>query len=240
MARYLVFNSKGGCGKSLITREVIAGPKAAEFVIAEIDPLNRTQEPYKDKFKDVIQLDAKRIEELMIHLCEHDHVVADVGVDNLSASIQKLVDYSIFDDIDHVIIPMQPGRSDEENALKTYVTVNKFCKRITFVFNRADEADKIENNFPVFFQNVGDFVKGFGPKNYVVIKESEIFAEAQEAKKLVVELAEDVDHKTPALEARDAGDIPKFRELMGLELKKKASQILVEKSIMPAHKKLVG
>ena len=53
--RVLVFNSKGGCGKSLIAREVIAAPQAESMIIVEIDTLNTTQLVYKKDFKDVLR-----------------------------------------------------------------------------------------------------------------------------------------------------------------------------------------
>lgn len=85
--RYLVFNSKGGCGKSTLTREVIAAPFGKDITIIEIDELNKTQEPYSERFNSVIELRKDEIKDLLIHLNEHDNAVIDVGTDNLSATL---------------------------------------------------------------------------------------------------------------------------------------------------------
>ena len=68
--------------------------------------------------------------------------------------------------------------------------------------------------------------------------QSDVFLDAQHSRKLVLELAEDIDHKSAALTAKSEGDLEKFRELMQQELNKRAAQILVKDCIMPAHKKI--
>lgn len=235
--RYLVFNSKGGCGKSTLCREVIAAPFGKDITIIEIDELNKTQEPYSERFNSVIELRKDEIKDLLIHLNEHDNVVIDVGADNLSATLQTMVEYMLFDDIDKVIIPMAHGRSDSENALKTYNAISKHCDNLMFAFTLNTE-EPLENQYPVFFSNVEKFVKGFSEKDYVTIHQSDVFLDAQHSRKLVLELAEDIDHKSAALTAKSEGDLEKFRELMQQELNKRAAQILVKDCIMPAHEKI--
>lgn len=235
--RYLVFNSKGGCGKSTLTREVIAAPFGKDITIIEIDELNKTQEPYSERFNSVIELRKDEIKDLLIHLNEHDNAVIDVGADNLSATLQTMVEYMLFDDIDKVIIPMGHGRSDSENALKTYNAISKHCDNVMFSFTLNTE-EPLESQYPVFFSNVEKFIKGFSEKDYVTIHQSDVFLDAQHSRKLVLELAEDIDHKSAALTAKSEGDLEKFRELMQQELNKRAAQILVKDCIMPAHKKI--
>lgn len=237
--RILVFNSKGGCGKSLVTREIIAAPKAKDFVIAEIDELNRTQAPYADRFKDVLQLSKETVKELLIHLNDHDNIVIDVGADNLSATLQVLVEYSLFDDIDRVVIPLGPGRTDCENALKTYQAVNNHCDNIVFAFNRVDPQLSLDDQFPVFFNNAPKMIPDLSDDMKVIITESDIFLDAQNEKKLVTELAENIDYKSASLTAKTEGDTEKFRSLMQQELNKRAAQILLEKTILPAHNKIM-
>jgi cellulose biosynthesis protein BcsQ len=237
--RILVFNSKGGCGKSLVTREIIAAPKAKDFVIAEVDELNRTQAPYADRFKNVLQLSKKTVKELLIHLNDHANIVVDIGADNLSATLQMLVEYSLFDDIDKVVIPLGPGRTDCENALKTYQAVNDHCNNIVFAFNRVDPELSLEDQFPVFFNNAPKIIADLSDDMKVIVTESDIFLDAQNEKKLVTELAENIDYKSAALTAKDNDDTDKFRTLMQQELKKRAAQILLEKTILPAHNKIM-
>jgi MinD-like ATPase involved in chromosome partitioning or flagellar assembly len=237
--RILVFNSKGGCGKSLVTREIIAAPKAKNFVIAEVDELNRTQAPYADRFKDVLQLSKKTVKELLIHLNDHDNIVIDVGADNLSAALQVLVEYNLFDDIDKVVIPLGPGRTDCENALKTYQAIIEHCNNIVFAFNRVDPDLPLEDQFPVFFNNALRMIPELSDDMKVIVTESDIFLDAQNEKKLVTELAENIDYKSAALTAKADGDANKFRELMQQELNKRAAQILLEKTILPAHHKIM-
>lgn len=237
--RYLVFNSKGGFGKSLITREIIAAPFGKDIVIAEIDSLNKTQQPYINRFKTVIELNKEEIKDLLIYLNEHDNIVIDVGVDNLSATLQKIVEYSIFDDIDKVVIPLGLGRSDSENALKTYNVISKHCDKIIFAFTNFNQDKSIESQYPVFFSNVSKVAPNFTDKDYVTINASSIFHDAQHDKKLVIEMAKEVDHKSAAIAAKKEGNINKFRDLMQLELNKRAAQILVKQCIMPAHEKII-
>lgn len=237
--KYYVFNTKGGCGKSLITREVIAAPYGKNIVIAEVDELNNTQRPYRDRFKDVIELKKYEIKDLIIHLNEHDNIVVDVGADNLSATLQTMVEYSLFDDIDKAIIPLIPGRSESENALKTYDEISQYCDNIMFVLTKFNPSEPVENQYPVFFKYAKSDINNFSEDMYVTINDSDIFLDAQHDKKLVLELAENVDHKSAAITAKNDGDMDKFRDLMKLELTKRAAQILVKNCIMPAHEKII-
>ena len=235
--RFLVFNSKGGCGKSLVTREIIAAP-VSDMVIAEIDELNKTQAPYADRFE-VIQLKKETVKDLLIHLNEHEDIVIDVGADNLSATLQVMVEYNLFDDIDKVIIPLGPGRSDSENALKTYNATKDHCDNIIFVFTRADPDMPPQEQYPVFFNNAKKVIPDLSDDQIVTINESDIFLDAQHQKRLVTELAKEVDYKSSALTAKDEGDTEKFHDLMQQELNKRAAQILVKNTITPAHNKIM-
>ncbi len=237
--RHLVFNSKGGCGKSLITREIIAAPFGKDIAIAEIDSLNKTQQPYTDRFKTVIELNKEEISDLLIYLNEHDNIVIDVGADNLSATLQTMVEYSLFDDIDRVVIPLGLGRSDSENALKTYKVISKHCDNIIFVFTNYNPDEGIESQYPVFFSNISKVMPSFTDNDYVTINASSVFHDAQHDKKLVLEMAQEVDYKSAAIAAKKEGDMDKFRDLMQLELNKRAAQILVKQCIMPAHEKII-
>lgn len=235
--RYLVFNTKGGSGKSLIAREIIAAPQKEKITIIEIDELNRTQATYADQFSAVIELKKENIKDLLILLNEHENVVIDVGVNNLSLVIQVMVEYGLFEDIDRVVIPMCYGRSDSENALKTYSVISEHCPDIMFTF-RAKPDEDIEEQYPVFFNNVKKVVKDWSEKSYVIINDSSVFHDAQNDKKLVVNMAEDVDYKSAALTAKSEGDLDKFHELMKKELNKRAAKILVKQCIIPAYEKL--
>ncbi|MCF7971161.1 MAG: hypothetical protein K9L22_08375 [Methylococcaceae bacterium] len=238
--RTLVFNSKGGCGKSLIAREVIAAPKAKEMIIVEIDTLNTTQLSYKKDFKDVIELSKQNINDLLSILNEHDEVVIDVGADNLTATLTVLVDYQIFEDIDLVVIPMTPGRTDCENALQSYSVISQYIKNIMFAFSRYKENENIEDQYQVFFKNMKERgLENIGGK-YITINDSEIFIDAQNAKELVINMAENIDYKGQALKAKNDGNIDQFHLLMKKELNKRAAKILVDKCILPAHKKLMA
>lgn len=237
--RYLVFNSKGGCGKSLITREIIAAPLGKDIAIAEIDTLNKTQKPYADRFKAVIELNKEEIPDLLIHLNEHDNIVIDVGADNLSNTLQIMVEYNLFEDIDRVVIPLGLGRSDSENALKTFKVISDHCDKIIFAFTNHNPDESIESQYPVFFSNVGKVVPNFTDESYVTIRSSSVFHDAQHEKKLVVEMAQEVDHKSAAIAAKKEGNIDKFKDLMRLEANKRSAQILVKNCIMPAHEKIL-
>jgi hypothetical protein len=233
--RILVFNSKGGCGKSLLTREVIAAPNASDTVIVEIDTLNQTQLTYKTQFKNVIELDKSNIEELLILLNEHDNVVVDVGADNLTATLNTLVIYQLFDDIDLVIIPMSNGRTDCENALKTYTTIGEHTQNIIFAFSRRNEDEKLEDQYQVFFNNMQKAgLKSIDGK-YITIRESDLFSDAQNEKELVINLAKEVDYKKEAMKAKADNNKKRFDELMRKELYKRAAKILVNECILPAH-----
>lgn len=237
--RILVFNSKGGCGKSLVTREIIAAPKANDFVIAEVDELNRTQAPYTNRFKDVLQLSKANVKDLLIHLNDHDNIVIDVGADSLSATLQVLIKYNLFEDIDKIVIPLGPGRTDCENALKSYQALINNCANIIFAFNRVDPDLSLDEQFPVFFNNAPKIIPELSDDMKVIITESDIFLDAHNQKKLVTELAENIDYKAAALTAKDRGDTEKFRELMQSELNKRAAKILLENVILPAHNKIM-
>lgn len=237
--RFLVFNSKGGCGKSLITREIIAAPFGKNITIVEIDELNKTQQPYADRFASVIELNRENISDLLIHLNEHDNVVIDVGADNLTASLQTMVEYNLFEDIDRVVIPLGLGRSDSENALKTYGELSKHCNRIMFAFTNYNPEESLQSQYPVFFNNAKKIFGDIDDSDYVTINYSSIFHDAQHDKKLVIDMAQEIDHKSAAITAKKEGDINKFRDLMKLELNKRAAQILVKQCIMPAHEKII-
>lgn len=237
--KILVFNSKGGCGKSLITREIIAAPLGKQIAIAEIDELNKTQEPYKDRFADVIELKKESISDLLIHLNDHKNIVIDVGADNLTATLQTMVEYQLFDDVDKVVIPLGLGRSDSENALKTYSGIVKHCDNIMFAFTMFNIGELFENQYPVFFDNVDGIVENFNDDMIVKINNSDVFLDAQHERKLVVELAQEVDYKSSAITAKSKGDNDSFRKLMRQELNKRSAKILVKNCIMVAHQRIL-
>lgn len=233
-----VFSTKGGVSKSLIAREIISAPKAKDVVIVEVDELNKTQQTYKDSFKDIITLNKENIRELLVILNEHDKVIVDIGVNDLTEALTTMIEYQIFEDIDKVVIPLTAGRSDTENAFKTYNVISQHSENIMFALGRYNQSERLETQFSIFFDNAKKKLPHLSEDNYVVINESELFTDAQKAKRLVVDMAEQIDYKTDALKAKKAGDNQKFHDLMKLELDKRASQILVKNCIMPAHKKI--
>lgn len=241
--RALVFNSKGGCGKSTVAREVAAGPNAGDYVIVEIDDLNQTQTGYGEKgiFKKVELLKREEIPNLLTLLNEHDNVVVDVGADNITATLDAMLDYNLFDDIDRVIIPMKAGRTDCENALLTYELIYPHCKDIKFVFVERDDSEPLEEQYSVFFKNLQRInIDKLNDKNFATIASSDAFIDAQDSRELVVDIAKGPDYKAQALKAKDENDMSKFRELMAKELRKRTAAILVEKTITPANRVLMG
>jgi MinD-like ATPase involved in chromosome partitioning or flagellar assembly len=240
--RVLVFNSKGGCGKSTVSREVIAGPNASDFVLIEIDELNRTQSKYADSFKAIELLKKDEIPTLLTLLNEHDNVVIDVGADNISATFNAMVDYGLFEDIDRVIIPMKAGRTDCENALKTYKNIKQHCDNIKFVFVEHDDSEPLEDQYSVFFKNMKKQIDidNLSSNDFATISSSDMFIDAQETRELVVDIAKGEDYKFQALKAKEDNDMATFKILMSKELRKRAAAILVEKTIMPANRVLMG
>lgn len=239
--RHLVFNSKGGCGKSLVSREVIAAPIKEQMVIIEIDELNKTQSSYAEKFKQVIQLKRGDVKQLLLYLNEYDNVVVDVGIDVLSQTLNTIIQYGIFEDIDRVVIPVSQGRSDSENALKTYLAIKNHCSDIVFAFTRVDPDEKLSTQYPVLFSNAEKTLgKAITEEDYVTIDNSEIFNDAQNDKTLILEMSEDQNYRAKAFEAKARGDFAKFRALMELEIDRRASKLLVEECILPAHRKLMA
>lgn len=239
--RILVFNSKGGCGKSTVSREVIAAPEAKNYVLVEIDELNKTQSAYKKYFKDVELLRREEIPNLLTLLNEHDNVVVDVGADNITATLDTMLNYALFDDIDRVIIPMKAGRTDCENALKTFSVIKEHCNDIKFVFVERNSDDPLEQQYSVFFNNFSKFSNDkLSDSDYATISASESFIDAQSSRELVIDIANGDDYKSQALEAKKSGDIDTFKELMAKELRKRAASILVEKTIMPANRVLLA
>ena len=238
--KHFVFSTKGGVGKSLAAREIVAGPAAKEYVMIEIDELNKTQSAYKSSFKQIIELNQDNIKDLLVICNEHDDLIIDVGVDNLSATMQVFVDYALFDEIDQVIIPLFNGRTDSENALKSYAMIQPFCANIKFIFGRATY-EPVDSQFSIFFNNIRKIMPDFSTKDYVIIYESDIYIDAQNQKRLVAEIAED-DHeyKVEALDAKHAGNMSLFNQLMQKELLKRAAKLVMKKNIVSAHDFLVS
>jgi len=236
--RILVFNSKGGCGKSLVAREIIAAPIAKKMAIVEVDELNRTQESYKQYFSDVIELQKDNITDLLIHLNSHENLTIDVGADNLSCTMQVLIEYELFDDIDKVVIPLSTSRSDAENAFKTYNLIHEYTDDIMFAFTMRNKNERIEQQYDVFFKNISKINDNFSEKDYIEISASDVFKEAQSERKLVVNIAKDGGFKLKALKAKSEGDDDLFKEFMRKELSHRAAKILMNNCINPAHEKV--
>lgn len=236
----LVFNSKGGSGKSLIAREIIAAPKAIETVIIEIDALNRTQQNYLSQFKLVIELETNKVKDLIIPLVRFNNCVIDVGTNNSTTVISVMNNYDLFKNINNIVIPLGVGRSDSENALKTYAALKGRCSDIKFAFTNFNQNENFEDQYKVFFDNINDYIKNFNENQYVKIPFSEVFLEAQYKKLLVTELAKEVDYSSEGILAIKSGDDKRFEELMQKELAKRAAQVLIKNIIMPANKKLMN
>jgi len=237
--KHFIFCTKGGVGKSLVAREIVAGPDAKNYVMVEIDELNQTQAPYQSSFNKIIELSQNNIKDLLILFNEHKDLIVDVGVDNLSATIQTFVDYDLFSEIDQVVIPLFNGRTDCENALKSYSLIQPYCNNIKFVLGRAGY-DSIESQFSIFFKNIRKIKKDFSSKDFIVIYESEVYIDAQNEKRLVSEIALDnQDYKQNALDAKQAGNMELFQQLMRKELNKRAAQLVMKKNLIPSHDFLV-
>jgi len=240
--RLLVFNSKGGCGKSTVSREVVAGPNASDYVLIEIDELNRTQSRYADSFKSVELLKKEEIPTLLTLLNEHDNVVVDVGADNITATLDAILSYGLFEDIDRVIIPMKAGRTDCENALKTYKYIKPHCDSIKFAFVERNNNEPLEEQYSVFFKNMKKLINidKLSDNDFATIDSSDAFIDAQDTRELVVDIAKGPDYKAQALKAKEENDMAAFKELMSKELRKRTAAILVEKTITPANRVLIG
>ncbi len=251
--RILVFNTKGGCGKSLVAREIIAAPIAKEVVLVEIDVLNRTQQSYAEWFKEVVQLNDETTPDLIKLLNMNTHVVIDVGAIHLANAIDTMTKYELFDDVDLVVIPLIPGRSEEENALKTYAIMSKSVNRIMFAFSKFNPQVALEKQYKVFFdnlsdtQNVNTVLKNpeqadctqLVESSYITVNDSDVFETAQHRKELVINLAAEIDYKAKAKAALSNGEKELYDVLMTQELDKRKARILVESCIMPAHKKIM-
>ncbi len=196
---------------------------------------------YQKDFKAVIELDKEHLPDLLIHLNalnDADHCVIDVGADHLSSTFNTLVAYQLFEDIDRVVIPMMPGRTDCENALKTYASIHAYTDQIVFALSRFNPNETLENQYPVFFNNAQKMKVNWKDR-YVTIAESDLFFKAQNEKALVVNLAQEVDYKKQALAAKKEDKNEQFHALMKQELNKRAAQILVKECIMPAHERIM-
>jgi len=232
----LVFTTKGGSGKSFTAREMIAGPRAHEFIMVEIDELNKTQAAYASSFKKVVELTQNNIKELLILCNEYDDLIIDVGVDNISATIQTFIDYDLFVEIDQVVIPLFNGRTDCENALKSYSLIQPYCEHIKFILGRATAEDEIQSQFSVFFNNIKTVMPDFCRRDYFVIYESDTYIDAQNQKKLLSEVALDhTAYKQGALDAKRSGNKSLFYQLMNKELCRRAAQSVMKEQVIPCH-----
>jgi len=240
MANFLVYTSKGGVGKSTTAREIIASIDAKKFTLIEIDSLNKTQLIYKDKFNDVIEVDKNDIQNVMTYLNEFENCVIDVGADNLSKTLNTFVEFGIFEDINKTIIPVMSGRDECQNAIKTYSEIVKHTSNIMFAFCKYNKNEKLQDQYEVFFNNIDKVKDDFNDDDYVLIDDSDLFVTAHNQKKLVTELANDIDYKNSALTAKESGDMSKFYSLMRDELNKRSAQILLNNCIIPANKKILS
>jgi MinD-like ATPase involved in chromosome partitioning or flagellar assembly len=240
--KVLVYVSKGGVGKSLTAREIVAGPMAKSTVIVEIDPLNKTQMNYKEHFKEVVVLNNSNAQKALNYLIKEDNVVIDIGADSLSDGMASIKNYSLLDYIDVVVIPIIPGRSEAQNALLIYSRLTEAgCENIKFVFNRRDPEKPLEEQYFVFFQNFEHKLgRSIREDEYAVVEEIEEFDFAQTHRSIVANLATSESYIEAALEADKAGNTAEFERLMDLELERRAMNRVYNEIVLPAHNKLLG
>lgn len=239
MSKTLVYNSKGGVGKSLITREIVAGPKASETVIVEIDKLNKTQEGYKKHFKEVIVLGRENVKDCLKPLISEEHVVVDVGADALSDAIKAIRNYEIFDFIDLIVIPLIPGRSEAQNAIQIYRSMSKYHNNVLFAFNRYKPGVPLEEQYDVFASSFEKFIgRKLEEKDYIVIEEVEEFKYAQTKQDIIANMVKREPLVGKAKEALAAGDKELFDRIMSAEIERRGMITAYNRIIKPLHEEL--
>jgi len=240
--KILVFNTKGGSAKSLTAREIIASPKAKDYIIVEVDALNQTQLAYKNSFKDVIEIDKSDNSALIKIMLKEENLVVDVGVGDLEDSFNQFAKQELFNLFDRIIIPLSRSRTNGQNAVKTYLAICNNIKdrgQIIFAFSRRDKSKKLEDQYSSFFNHTKKHIKHFSKKMYVEIDDSDIFDEAEEQSRLISEIANDaLDYRKEALEKLNSGDEEGFNELLELEIFQKAASDLYNNVILTAHRKI--
>ena len=241
----LVLNAKGGVGKSLTAREIVAGPLGDQVLVVEVDELNRQQIDFKNSFLDVVEVLATSVEDAIVYLKKYEHVVIDVGIENLSTAFAGMLQSRIFNYLDVVVIPVLPGRYEGEGALQVYQKLREkgVSSRVVFALNMSDA----ERSVALQDQHFGFFAvlqsKGLSLDDieYVQIPYSSVFTEAQYKTMTVAEIAKSPSRLTELLnEDEEFGFTDKALRIANSEWNRLAAQQLMSEWILPAHNKIKG
>jgi len=237
--RALVINPKGGSGKSLIAREVLAAPLLKGAVIIEIDQLNRQQIDFRDSFLDVVELLPSQASECT-HFLKNEHnrnVIIDVGIDKIEETFTKLSKIPMRY-IDVVVIPVMPGRYEAEGAFQIYDKVAQLDTEVVFALNQVDPTrqNPLERQHLGFFSRLDAKGMSLDRINLVQIPYSSVFEEAVYGSKTVYQLAYRDSFLDQLMEEEMKNGLSDHAcALANAEWNRIAAKSLLDSWIMPAH-----
>lgn len=234
----LVVNGKGGVGKSVTSRELLAA-NLDNAVLYEFDAANLSQKPYSDnksfKVKCFCESDIDKfiVDDLMD---EDKSIIIDIGIENFSDILQMFYDNSLYDFLDVIFIPLNPSCQDSaKNAIKMYRFLEtRTDTPIYFVFNKIDSAEPEQAQFQYFFEKA-DKNKVKYAKRTISLPYCELLVKAQEVSKTLKALSDDTtDYRQKSLDARAAGNKDEALKAIRMDLLCRGAKKFINDQLTPA------
>lgn len=234
----LIVNGKGGVGKSVTSRELLAA-NMENATLYEFDAANLSQKPYSSDETFVVKcFDESKIDQMIVDdLMDHDKsVIIDIGIENFSAVLQMFYDNSLYDFLDAIFIPLNP---DCQDSAKNAIKMSRFLKSRTekpiyFVLNKIDPTIAESEQFEYFLEkaktNKVDVVGRTIP-----LPHCDLLAKAQAFSKTIKSLSTDqTNYREKSLQARQSGDKEQSLEAIRLDLLCRGAKKYFNEKMMPA------
>lgn len=242
-----VINTKGGCGKSTTALNIVASSSAKNFVMIDVDELNKSQQNYAQEFADYKVINDNEIPNLGIEMgmikAQNKNAILDVGVSQSVKVLEEIISSRLTDLINFFVVPLKASREDCQNALKTAKLILEVDQeaKIVFAFSNYEPHLQLELQYEVFFRNLAMICKNtLSEDDYVLVKHSNLFVNATNRKKSIHALASDKsDYRKDALTAMQDSKTVEFKDLMQKDLLQRSIQIFFKESVLPQHKKLM-
>lgn len=188
--KFLILNSSGNVGKTLITREFLY-PRLKAPLIIEVETVNRGNAVFPDLNVFEFEKSQRDFSMLYLKILENENVIVDVGASNLAQFWAEMAQFQGFEtNFDYFIIPTIANDKIQTDTAKTITFLRSYGipdSKIKVLFNKVIGND-LKDFAPLLSFNF-DFDKSFYLKDAPFLNELGIL------KKQIKDIfVEDLDH----------------------------------------------
>jgi hypothetical protein len=170
--KILVINTKGGCGKSTLSSQILApflydkvNSRKSKSLLCEMDAFNHDAKTFTKteiiESKQVDPLSESPFEMQKVITDDRSCIVDSGGNASGEAVLEQYIRSHFINRFDLIFIPLTKGEQSIINAVKTYTTIRKFTKvKIIFALSGVTNRNLIDLTFIRFFGDKKNYLDG--------------------------------------------------------------------------------